>query len=199
MGHAEEPMQRRLAPPSVETERLRIQSGASEMGVKDKEGGNHPAAKCIRCERVLLATDPHSFQVWARPGDFMSIWDTQASASLLKIALSSADVINDSCSLDASVHSPPPPPLSWHCPATTTPHPPTPFIYLFLESGPREDGVVPRIRYFFENTHITSAVQHFYWRCYVPGCCDVQQNAGERKYLLNAMLVGKYFIAKNKG
>lgn len=52
-------VERRLAPPSVEAEQLRIQSGASEMEVKDKQGGNDPAAICIRCETLLLAADPH--------------------------------------------------------------------------------------------------------------------------------------------
>lgn len=51
-------------------------------------------------------------------GTSFCFWDTQASASLLKIAWSSADVRNDSCSLDAFVHSPP---LSWHCPAKPPP------------------------------------------------------------------------------
>lgn len=29
------------------------------MEVKDKQGGNDPAAICIRCETLLLAADPH--------------------------------------------------------------------------------------------------------------------------------------------
>lgn len=161
------------------------------MEACEEQGGNDPAAEFIRCETVVLATDLHSFQVGAQPGDFNSIWDTQASASLLKIAFSSADVINDSCSLDASVHSPP---LSRHCPATTT----APPRHIFSFFRRRRMWVVPH-KVFVENTHIRSAVQHFYWLCYVPGFCDVQQNAGERKYLLDAMLVHKYFIATNKG
>lgn len=102
-----------------------------KMEACEEQGGNDPAAEFIRCETVVLATDLHSFQVGAQPGDFNSIWDTQASASLLKIAFSSADVINDSCSLDASVHSPP---LSRHCPATTTAPPPA-TSSLFLGEG----------------------------------------------------------------
>lgn len=82
------------------------------MEACDEQGGNDPASEFIRCETVVLATGLNSFQVGAQLGDFNSKWDTQASASLLKIAFSTADVINDSCSLDASVHSPPLPALS---------------------------------------------------------------------------------------
>lgn len=65
-----EAVQRRLAPPSVAIDQLRIRSGAPEMEVEDKQGGNDPAAKCIRCETALLATELlHSFQVSAQPGD----------------------------------------------------------------------------------------------------------------------------------
>lgn len=102
------------------------------MEACDEQGGNDPASEFIRCETVVLATDLNSFQVGAQLGDFNSKWDTQASALLLKIAFSSADVINDSCSLDASVHSPP---LSRHCPATTTPPHISPFFRMWTQGG----------------------------------------------------------------
>lgn len=48
---------------------------------------HHPRGKCVRWETVILVIYLCSARVRTHPGDFVSIWDTLASASQLKIAV----------------------------------------------------------------------------------------------------------------